>query len=185
MHEGEEVLGFFLEACGDSAVMLQLRPEAFDQVSVLVSRPIGLSWRLRVRPAGHHGLTALVFHSGLRVVPFVRNHGLERQPLDQRFRLRHVGRLARGQNQPDWQPQPIHGGVDLGSEATSAAAQLLIGLASGAVRFFSAPAAQGWARITVESRISHSTSESCNTSNTAFQIPFRAQRSNRLQREFQ
>ncbi len=119
-----------------------------------------------------------------QVVPFVCDHGRERQAVDQRFRLRHIGRLTRRQDQPDRQSQPVHCGVDLGAEPASAAAQLLIGLASGAVRFFLAPAAQGWARITVESRISHSTSGSCNTSNTAIQTPFRVQRSNRLQMEF-
>ncbi len=83
MNEGEEVLGFCLIAGGHSAVMLDLRPEAFDQVSVIVSCPIGFSRRLRVRPAGHHGLASLVFHcghDGLRVVPLVGNHDLERQP---------------------------------------------------------------------------------------------------------
>ena len=111
----------------------------FDQVSVLVSRPIGLSRRLRVRPAGHHGPAALVchcHHDCWGVVPFFRDHGRERQALHQRLRLRHVGRLARGQNQPDRQPQSVHCGVDLGSEPAAAAAPLRIGLASGAVRFF-------------------------------------------------
>jgi hypothetical protein len=48
-----------------------------------------------------------------------------------------------------------------------------------------APAAHGCARITVESRIGHSRSGSCNASNTTFQVPLRAHRSNRRQAEFQ
>ena len=64
MDEGEEVLALFLVPGRHSPVMLRLGPEAFDQVSVLVSCPIGLSRRLRVRPAGHRGLAALVFHCG-------------------------------------------------------------------------------------------------------------------------
>lgn len=101
MDKGGDFLGLFLVPGCHSPVMLHLRPEAFDPVSVLVSRPIGLSRRLRIRPAWHHGLTALVFHCGhdcWGVVPFVRD---------------------------------------------SAAVQLLICLASGAVRFFWLPLRRG------------------------------------------
>ena len=175
VNEGEEVLGFFLVAGGDSAVMLDLRPETFDQVSVFVSRPIGLSWRLRVRPAGHHGLATLSFdglHDCLRIVPFVGDDDFQRQTFDQRLRLRHVGRLPRSQDQPDRQPQPVHDGVDFGSESASTATQRWVGLTTGAVRFFWAPAAQGWARITVESRISHSTSGSGHLQTPPARSPF-------------
>ena len=68
--------------------------------------------------------------------PFVRDDHFQRQPLDQRLGLRHVGGLTAGQNQLDRQPQPIHGRMNLGSESTSTAAQRLVGLTTGAVRFF-------------------------------------------------
>src|SRR5262249_5182724 len=105
--------------------------------------------------------------------------------LDQRLGLGHVGRLAWGQDQPHRQSRAVDADVDLGAEAAAAAAQGLLRLAPGAVRFFSAPAAPGWARITVESRISHSRSGSWRASKTRCQTPLRAQRSKRRQTEFQ
>ena len=137
--EGQEVLGFFLVAGGDSAVVLQLGPEAFDQVAIFVSRPIRFSRRFRVGSTGDHRFGTLSFdghHDGLRIIPFVCDDHFQWQTLEQRWGLRHVGRLTAGQDQSDWQPQPIHGGVNFGAESASTAAQCLVGLTTAAVRFF-------------------------------------------------
>ena len=99
--EGEEVLGFFLVAGCDSAVMLQLGPEAFDQVAIFVSRPIRFSRRFRVGPTADHRFGTWSFdgrHNRLRIVPLVRDDHFQRQTLDQRWGLRHVGGLTAGQN---------------------------------------------------------------------------------------
>src|SRR2546425_194663 len=68
--------------------------------------------------------------------------------------------------------------VDLGAESTSAAPQRF-GFRTAV--FLGAPAACWCARITVESKMSHSKSGSCKASNTRCQTPLRDQRSKRFQ----
>src|SRR5262249_47782611 len=82
------------------------------------------------------------------------------------------------QRQGDGVAQGGKAAVDLGAEAPAATAQSLFVLATGTVPLFFAPAAQGWARTAVESRISHSRSSSRKASSTRVHTPWRAQRSN-------
>lgn len=75
--------------------------------------------------------------------------------------------------------------MNLSSKPAPTSPQLLVFLASGTIHFFFAPAAHWCARITLESRINHSKSGSCNASKTRFQVPLKVQLSNRFQTEFQ
>ncbi len=178
----------FSYARGHPPVALHLGPKTLHQVPILVALPVVRPLHLPVLPRRNHGLAAARLdglHHGLAVVAPVGDHHLEWHVPDQRLGLGHVGRLARRQHQLHRQPQAVDGDVDLGPEAAPTAAQRLLVLAPRPVAFFSAPAAQGWARMTVESRISHSRSGSCRASNSSRQVPFRAQRSKRFQTEFQ
>ena len=86
--------------------------------------------------------------------------------------------LTHCQKIANWVTQRIHTYVDLGAEATSAAAE---GLSSLSTVFFGAPAAHAWARTTVLSMIKcsisgSSTKQACICS----QMPLSHQRANRL-----
>src|SRR5262249_48872240 len=91
---------------------------------------------------------------------------------------RHVGRLAGRQDQGDRQTESDDRCVDFGAESTATAAQRF-GFRTAV--FWGAPAACWCARITVESKLSHSRSGSCKDSYTRCQTPLRDQRSNRFQ----
>jgi hypothetical protein len=92
-------------------------------------------------------------HQRLLVVPLVADHHLGRVGGQQRLRLTDVRLLAGRQHHLDGVAQTVHARVHLGAEPAPAAAEGLLLLTTGPVRFFFAPAADGWARTTVESRI--------------------------------
>src|SRR5579859_1428258 len=151
MDKSEEVLSFLFEPGSHSPVLLCFGPEPFDQVPVLVPRPINNPLSKGALPTRDHRLPALTFDRGndlFGVVPFVPDDNFKRNSLDESFGLGHVGRLTRSQDQLDRQPQSVHGRMDLGPEPTPTAPQGLFVLAAGAVRFLGAPAAHGCARIT-------------------------------------
>src|SRR6516225_5856416 len=188
MDECQEVPGGLLVAGGDPAILLRLQPEPLGEVPILVAVPVVVPLLGTVLQAGDHRLGPLRLDrlgDGSAVVALVGDDHLDRRSFDQSLSLRHVGSLSRRQDQLDGQSQAADGAVDLGSEAAPAASESLFVLAAGAVPFFFAPAAQGWARMIVESRISHSRSGSWRASKTRRQTPLRAQRSNRRQVEFQ
>src|SRR5262245_17841740 len=186
--EGQEVAGGLLVAGGHAPELLDLVPEALRQVAVLVALLVDLALLLAraQRRDDRLGAPRLdLLDQRLLVVALVGDDHLEGHPLDQRARLGNVGLLPGGQDDPDRQPQPADPGVDLGGEAAAAAAEGLLLLPACAVSPFFAPAASRWARMMVEARISHSRSGSCSASKAFPQTPFRAQRSKRLQAEFQ
>src|SRR5262249_61918942 len=77
--------------------------------------------------------------------------------------------------------EAVEAAVALRPEAAASAAEGLLGLAAGHVPLFFAPAAQGWARTAVESRISRSRSGSRSAARIGSHRPASAQRSNRRQ----
>src|SRR5215471_12278886 len=188
MDEGQEVSGRLLVACRYPAVLLDLAEEPLHQVAVLVAVPVvfpldpavflGRNYRL-----GSLGLDGL--HQFIAVVALVPNHHRSGDALHQRLGLLPVGGWPRRQDHRNRKTKPAHPDVDLGAKSAPTASEGLLVLTSRAIDFFFAPAAWGWARMTVESRMSHSRSGSCNVSTIAFQMPFLAQRSKRRKTLFQ
>src|SRR5438309_2607112 len=186
--ESHEVAGCLFVSRGYSSVLFQFEPESLHQVSIFVPVSVVHALHLAVFPGRDHGLGALGldrFNDGSTIVSLVADHDLYGDVFNQSRRLGYISLLARCQDQLHRQAQSADSAVDFGAESASAAAQSLFLLAAGPIRFFFAPAAQGCARITVESSTSHSRSVTCNASNTRFQVPLRDQRSNRFQTEFQ
>src|SRR6516162_10111321 len=188
MNKCQEVLGRLLVPRGHPPVLLQLVPEPLDQVPVLGPLPVILPLLLAARERGDHRLRAPGLdrlYQGFAVECLIGDHHRRPHLLEQLLRLAHVGRWARRQEELRGEPEPADGTGDLGREPASAPPQGRIDWAPAAVHFFLAPAAWGWARMTVESRITHSRSGSWRTSKTRRQTPFLAQRSNRRQTLFQ
>src|SRR5262249_54141090 len=125
------------------------------------------------------------FQERIAVVSFVRDHRLGFVISQQFLCLVDVCRLAGCQLQLDGVAQGIETPVDLGGKSATAAAESLLVLATAAIPLFLAPAAAGWARTVVESRINHSRSSSRNSAITLAQTPRTAQRSKRRQTLFQ
>lgn len=84
------------------------------------------------------------------IVGFIGNQAVKLKVEDQRFGLRDVVVLARRQQKAQRIPQPIDADVNFGTEATTTIADGLFRLTAF---FFKAPAAQGWARTMVLSRM--------------------------------
>src|SRR5271157_2768104 len=140
MNKCQEVLGRLLVPCGHMSVLLQLVPEALDQVPVLVALPVILPLPLAVRQRWDHRLRTPRLdriHQRFTVVRLVGDYHLGRQPLKQLLGLAHVSRLTRRQEDLDGKPEPADGTMDLGRESASALPQGLIGWAPAAIRFFS------------------------------------------------
>lgn len=163
----QEVACRFLVPGRHPTELLYFVPETLDQVSILVPLVVVLALVLTVLPRRDHRLCPTPFNGldqGSAVIPLVRDDLLDRVFCEQNSGLAHVGFLRRGQEDLDRQAEAAYAGVDFGAKAAPAAAQRLFRLASGSIHFFFAPAACGWARITVESRISHSRSGSRSSS---------------------
>src|SRR5262245_8203514 len=188
MEEGEEVASGLLVACGNAAELLDLVPEALGQVALLVRVPVVLAQLLAAAQRWDHRLGAGRLHpadEAVAVVRLVGDHRLGRKPLQQGLRLGQVAYLPGGHPQPYRVAQAVHRYVGRGRGAAEAPPQRLLRLPARAVAFFFAPAECWWARMMVESRMSHSRSGSCSTAKTARQTPFLAQRSKRRQALFQ
>src|SRR5215831_4225600 len=167
MNEGQEVPGGLLVARRHPAVLLDLIPKALCQVPILVALLVVRALLLAVGQRRDHRLRAPGPDRPdqlLAVVALVGDRDLEGHALDQLLPLADVGLLPRRQEELHGQPQPTDPGVNLGPEPASTPAQRLLALPPGPVGFFFAPAAWGWARMMVESRMSHSRSGSCRAS---------------------
>ncbi len=153
---------------------------ASAQVAVLVPLSVVIPLVRVGLPRGNHRFSTLGFDAvdqRLAVVAFVANHDFKGHTIQKRLRLIHVGRLTARQHDGDRQTKSVDRCVDLGAESASAAAQRF---GCRTAVFLGAPAACWCARITVESKMSHSRSGSCKASKTRCQTPLRDQRSNRL-----
>src|SRR5438552_731266 len=182
LSEGEEVLRLLLVARRHPSVLLDLRPEPLHDSACPVQVPVYLALLDAVLTRWDHRHRATrtdLLHQRVAVVTLVRDHHLRFVVRQETLGLLLVRFLSRACRQLDRMAQRVDARVDLGSESAPRAAKSLLPLASGAVPLFLAPAAVGWARTAVESRISHSMSSSRRASMMAFQRPFLAQRSNR------
>src|SRR5262245_12294869 len=185
MHERQEVPGRLLIPRGHPPVLLDPVPEPLRQVAVLVPLAVIVPRPRPVLLRRDDGLAAPgldAVHQRLAVIALVGDDHLEGHAVQQGRGLLHVGGLTGCQHERDREAQAADPAVDLGAEAAPAAAQRF-GLR--AAPFLRAPAACWCARMTVESRISHSRSGSCRAANRRCQTPFWAQRSKRFQTLFQ
>ena len=115
------------------------------------------------------------FEDGVAVIGAIGEHGLGFDPVDQAKRFWCIAGLTSGQAETERVAEGVAGSMNLTGKAASRAAKSLISF------IFFAPAAQAWARTTVLSSISHSTSaSSLNPSSKARQTPFSCQRAKRL-----
>lgn len=79
-----EIDGFFLISRGDAAKILELAEQAFDHMALLVVSPIACSWLLSVGFCWNHRLDPSLLkprQKPIRVVPFVRQTRVSRDPL--------------------------------------------------------------------------------------------------------
>ena len=147
-----------LIARGDTAELLELIKESLDEVTGLITVMIIVAWRFSIRARrnnrfGRVGLNLL--HQGITVIAFIGNDGLGiGRHGQQGVGLTHVGLFSARQGESDRVAQRINEAVNLGAETARRAAQSLRAV------FFLAPASCGWARTTVLSIITSSSSRS-------------------------
>lgn len=147
-------LSQLLKSRENATILLDLVDETFHQmplfVNVLVIRagflPLGSRWN------NHFGFGVVTDHVDelIRIIALVANQSLEMQVDHQRLRLRDVVALPSGQQQAQRIAQSIDTDVNFGADATTTRAYRVLRLAAV---FFTAPAAHGWARTMVLSRI--------------------------------
>ena len=140
--------------------MLDLIDETLRQMTFLVPVFVVFSTFFTILPGwdDHFGIH---FHNQQEeifgVIGAIGNQALKFQVNHQSFGLRNVMPLASRQAKTQGVAQRIDTHVDFGAEPAPAATEGLFRLATV---FFEAPAAQGWARITLLSRIRFSMSGS-------------------------
>src|SRR5260370_14803313 len=123
-------------------------------------------------------------HQGVCIVALVGKDGIGLVTLKKQFRLRDIRLLSGSQAQFHGQPQAVDGRMKLRGKTPSRAAQRLMFRPYVGTPFF-APAACGWARMTVLSSNSHSRSASWSSRKMRSQMPFADQRSKRFHTDFQ
>ena len=104
MDKRQKVLSLLLEPSRNPTILLRLRPEPFDQISIFIPRPINRSGRCRIRSTRNHRLATSMFDLGddlFGVVSFVGDDNLERNAFDQGFCLGDIGGLTRCQDEFD------------------------------------------------------------------------------------
>src|SRR5437660_7773215 len=102
LNEGQKVLRLFLVARSDPAVLLDLGPEAFRDVTFLVQMPVVVAWLVAALQRRNHDLRSACRNGGredIAVITLVGDHGLWRMFGQQGFPLFDVRRLSRRQDQ--------------------------------------------------------------------------------------
>jgi len=126
--------------------MLDFADKTLDQVPLTVQPFVILTQDFGALMRWNHGFNASIqqiFNEMSRRVASVSNQPLEVESFQQMLRLGDVVALPSSQAQTQRVPQSIHRHVDFGGESASTASEGLLAM------FFSAPAAQGWARMIV------------------------------------
>src|SRR5262245_16775859 len=188
LHECQEVGGLLLVAGRHPPVLLDLRPEPFAEVPLLVEVRVhvALLGPALLRRDHRLGPARLDFlDQRLLVIALVGDHHLWLMVGQQRLGLGDVRLVGCRQEQLNRMAEPVETPVDLGAKPAAAAAKRLIVLAASPVPLFFDPAAHGWARTAVESRIKTSRSGSRRTAARAANRPALAHRSNRRHWVFQ
>src|SRR5262245_6491448 len=182
LHEREEVDRLLLVARRHAPVLLGFRPEPLAHVPLPIPVPIDVTLLLAALLRRDHRDRATrldPLDQRLLVVPAVGDHHRRRVVRQQFLGLCDVRLLGRRQLQLDGVTESVEAPVNLGAEPAPAAAQRLIVLAARPVPTFLAPAAHGWARTAVESRIKTSRSGSRRAARIGSHRPALAHRSNR------
>ena len=109
--------------------MLGPANKSFDEVALFVNVLVVVAWFVAAL-AGRDDRLGVVrrFHQvdqPIRVIPFVRQQGVESQALDERRRVGDVGRLPRTQHEPHGVAEPVDRDVDLGADPSLATPELL------------------------------------------------------------
>ena len=126
--------------------MLDFADKTLNQVPLTVQPFVVLTQEFGALMRWNHSfntsLQQICDEMGRRVAS-VGNQSRKLESVQQVLSLSNVVALPSSQAETQRVPQPIHRHMDFGGEAASAASEGLLAM------FFSAPAAQGWARIIV------------------------------------
>jgi len=135
-----------VEARKDTSKMLELVDQALHQMAFPIQPAVVFAQHfgtlVRRNDRFNTALQQIVDKMGCRIAS-ISDQSFKVKPFQQVLGLGDVVPLACGQAKTQRVPQPIHRHMDFGGEAASATPQGLLTV------FFSAPAAQGWARIMV------------------------------------
>ena len=140
--------------------MLDFIDETLRQMALLIPVSVIVSALFAVLPWWNNDFRSCIEDQPEKILCIIRtvsNQAIKIQFSHQLCRLGNVMSLTTSQAKAQRVAQGIHAHVDFGAETTSAATERLFALASV---FFNAPAAHGWARMTVLSRIRFSISGS-------------------------
>jgi hypothetical protein len=139
--------------------VLDFVEEALDQMAFTVQVMVIVT-RLFAVATRRNNRGSLMFKNKsqqiITVIATVSQEVGKAQAIQERLGLRDVMPLSASEPKPQGITQAIYTDVDFGAEATSAASQGLILLSTS---FFDAPAAHGWARMTLLSSISGKVAE--------------------------
>ena len=150
----------FFKTRKQTAIMLDLVEETLHQVPLFVPMFVVSAGFFAVFASRNDRFSAFFsdfLQKWARIIGAVRIRTFKFEIRDQIFRLSNVMPLATRQKKAQGIPEGVYAGMDFGAEPAPAAAEGLLGLPPF---FWAAPAAQGWARITLLSRIRFSISGS-------------------------
>ena len=177
---GEEISGGFVVACRDSAELLEVAEEVFNEMTCLENRFVVGTLVSAIAPGWDHGsfsrCAKRVDHTLISVECFVCQQSVGLHLRQQRVGAFQIMGFARGQKEGEWIAQGVNQSVDLGAQPAVAGPDRLV-----LAIFFLAPALCWCARTVVLSIIAYSLSASAaSISNTLFHTPLVAQRENRV-----
>ena len=113
---GKESVGELIVAGGESAVLLELVEEALDEIALTVEGEIGFARLATIGFRGDDGCDATLLErldQRVGVITLIGEKGFGLDLVEQRHRLRDIGRLARRERQRHGVAERIDNGVDL------------------------------------------------------------------------
>ena len=126
---GEEVSGEFVVSGCDTAEVLELVEEAFDEIALTIEPPIDRALYFAVPLGRDVSLTATTGDEFYQVSPVITAVGddiSKRQTIEQSRSRRFVGGMTGGEQQPDRQAAFVHHRVDLGAQSSTRTADGVI-----------------------------------------------------------
>ena len=153
MEEGKVSPGQLVEAGEDAAVLLDLADEALDEMAFLVEVRVVRVRLPAPRARRYHWERATLAYRPeelARVVGAICDHIRTLETGDEFLRLGHIVCFSSCQRKSQGVAERIDADVHLGAEPATAPSQ---GLARVPTVFLGAPAAEGWARTMVLSRM--------------------------------
>lgn len=128
MNEGQERLGQFVIARGDTPEVFDASEEAFDQIAVPIEMTIEAALGDSIGAGRNDGLRPRRFDHGnevVGIVPLVGNYGLCRQVFDRLGSTADVGNLTRREDDPQWITQGIDHDMQLAGQSAARATDFL------------------------------------------------------------